>query len=178
MPYQNERGGLQRFDSNGILAVASALESVSKLGNAYFVNTNKVLLAASGNVRISFQNPAASGVNIVVYAFSTINDLATIAWSSIYENPTTGLPVAALAPFNQNRGSSNVTKALVKADSSLTVALSGGTLLETIGVPGNARTAFKDMNLVIPPNNIVGFNIPLAVAGSLGMQIYYYEEAI
>lgn len=151
------------------------LEDRVKNGTAYIASTNKINLAAAGNVRITFENPAGSGKTVYIYSFISATDIAALVFAELRQTPNSGLPSASGNIINQDRGSAATSIAVVKGDSDVLTPLGGGTKLTDLEVP-SGRSVFNEQLLVIPQGGLLGIQVPFGVAANSLFRVLYWEE--
>lgn len=154
-----------------------SFEQRVRQGNCYTVTSPQLTVAIASNARFTLSNPSGSGKNIIIYCLETYIASGTASYASIFSNPTTNLPAAALTPVNQNLTSANTSSAVVKADANL-AAMSGGTTMFTLPVPTGERVAYKEQLLIIPPGMMVGINAPLLLATNGSFKLDFWEEIL
>lgn len=148
------------------------------LGRFFLSSTGRVSLTAAGNFRATIQNPAGSGKTI------NLGRLAAFAtgtgYAGIRLNPTTGLPTTTpRAISNAVLGGGVAPAAVLRVDTDLTVALSGGTDTGlTFGIPGGTRTSLDLPPLVLSAGQTMGLNVPFAGAADVTMSVYWWETPV
>lgn len=153
----------------------STLEKRIRDGNAYVVSSGKIVLAGAANMRMTLENPSGSGKVLYLYNIIVASDIGAMSWADFYLAPTTGLPGTSKTPFNMNFASSNTSVALAKGDTNAT-ALSGGTALMQVAVPGLVRTSFDRGIVQMPANTKLGINTVFGAAVNASVELYFWEE--
>lgn len=180
-----QTGGLSRRDQEikigeyapEVYTVTAVTAAVAQQ-RFFLAGTGPLILALAGNARVTFANPAASGRNVHVGRLAAFSNAAGEA--SLFINPNTGLPATAARPqLNAIVGAAGGV-AVLKADTSTTTPLSGGTDTGMIlAFPANTRLSVDMPPLVLTPGVTVGINIPIAAASSRSiMAIYWLEEDV
>lgn len=179
--HEGSQGTYRRFQelSGGVLIPETvAVSPVSlALGDQRFflAGSGRLTLAVAGNVRALIRNPAGSGrtvyiARVVIFGTGT-------SWSSLYVNPTAGLPTTTRTRVNAVFGSSVTAVAEVLIDTNTTTALSGGSDTGiTVGSPANIRTVVDLPPFVLSPGVALGINGPFTGAADVAMSIYWWEE--
>lgn len=148
------------------------------LGRFFLSSTGRVTLTAAGNFRAVIQNPAGSAKNLSIARLSVF--ATATGYAGILLNPTVGVPVTAARPMsNAVLGGGLAPAAVLRADTDLTVALSGGTDTGlVVGVPGGSRTTIDLPPLVLSAGQTMGLNVPFAGAADVTMSIYWWESPV
>lgn len=148
-----------------------------RVGNCYTVTSPNLTAGLLTNIRATIQNPSGSARNFYIYCFESFIGSSGMFFADIVQNPSIGTPTTVITAVNQNLASANTASAVIKCDASNTALAPGtGTKLYTMGLPGNARTPFKEQLLVIPPNMTLGINIPILLVANVGFKIDFWEE--
>lgn len=176
--FTTANGYLNTIAARTTQVIRSALESAARAGTLYRVSTGKITLGLAGQLRVTLQNPTASGKTLIVHKITAGQSVATITWATTYHNPATNLPTTTITAKNQlftAANSNNSSVAVFKADTHATDALSGGTTLTSFMLPGSARTDYTDV-LVLQAGVTLGLNIAFVGAADTEMVFYYVEE--
>lgn len=146
-------------------------------GVLFVAGTGRLTIAAAGNYRLTFGNPAGSGKNLSIIRLALMPTVTS--FTDFRLNPNAGLPATAARKNNPGILGSNFTSvAVVKADTSTLTALSGGTDMEvTLGLPANQRTSIDLPPLIVPPGVTLGMNIAVTAASDLAASIYWKETS-
>jgi hypothetical protein len=159
------------------LPVTSLFAEMVGQGRFFLASTGKLALAAAGNARATFANPAGSGRNIYLARIASLAS-AGPAWATVLINPTAGLPATA-ARRHLNAlvsGADTQGVGVMKADVNLTTPLSGGTDTGVvIGIPAGSRVALDLPPFVLLPGQTLGFNLPFTGAADAVMSLYWAE---
>lgn len=149
-------------------------------GRMFVAGTGKLTLAAAGNFRATFTNPAASGRTCYIVRLAALSNTGP-AWARMYRNPDTNLPSSG-AVVNNNVAFGHPTAAVaeVKADTSLSSALGGG--VDTgidLGVPAGERVEITmAAPFVLGEGVSLGINVPFAGAADMSLSVYWFEEDV
>lgn len=145
-------------------------------GHAYLIGSGRISLSVAGNVRALISNPAGNTRGVVLLAVSSFG--SGTSWATLYENPTVGLPAAAVRPrwrLNPTAGDAGTVEVSVDVDT--TVALSGGTDTGIVlGLPGNSRSEIGPVGKLILPGQSIGVAVPFAGAADVAFNLYITEE--
>lgn len=152
-------------------------EALAQSGAYFFATSAKLDIGASEIVRATIENPAGSGVNLVLDDLVSVQNIGT-AWATVHVNPTAGLPTTLLTNRNAKVGHAGTAKAVIKVDDSLT-ALSGGEQIATMGVE-IGRDVVDLPPLTVPPGVTIGLNIPVGLisTGASSFAVYWWEEQV
>ena len=162
----------------GEVYTVNALSAALAQQRFFLAGTGPLVLALAGSVRATIGNPAASGRNVYVARLAIFSNAAGEA--SLFVNPTAGLPASAARPHLNGIVGAAAGVAVLKADTSTTTALSGGTDTGLIlAFPVSTRVSVDMPPLVLAPGVTLGINIPIAAASSRTiMAAYWFEEDV
>ncbi len=148
-------------------------------GRFYLAGSGQLSLAVAGNVRAMVANPADSGVVAYLVRMTTFG--TGRSWTTLYRNPTIGLPTTAVRPvLNAVMGPPvPAAKLELRVDTNATEALSGGIATGIVLGAGAERRNSVDLPpFVVYPGEVVGVNVPFAGAADATMNLYWYERLL
>lgn len=155
----------------------TVLEVAARNGQGYIGSTGPTAMSATLiNFRMLFSNPVGSGKTAYVTVLISESSTASMVFATVSANPTT-VPSTFGGAINNLSAGGAVAKCTIKADASAT-AISGGTVLTTLGIPGGAsgsRTVFREATFIIPAGVSMAVNIPFGVVTTSNCVIYWIE---
>lgn len=142
----------------------------------FLAGSGRLTLAAAGNVRGTFTNPAGSGRTCFIARIAGMS--TATGYLSLRRNPSTGLPVSAARPtLNAVLGSATNPVGMLKVDTDLVTALGGGTDTGIVlGAPANQRLSIELPPLVVLPGASLGLGVSFAGAADMTISVYWFEE--
>lgn len=138
--------------------------------------TGPLVLSLAGNIRATISNPVGSGVNVSVFRLVWFAN--AMGEASLFLNPTAGLPATAVRPrLNAIAGTAGGVGE-VKADTSTTTSLSGGTDTGVIiGLGANNREVVDLPPIILTPGVTLGINVPISATSSRSLlSVLWFEE--
>jgi hypothetical protein len=156
----------------------NALSAALAQQRFFLAGTGPLVLALAGNARATIGNPAGSGRNVYIARLVLFSNATGEA--SLFVNPTAGLPATGARSHLNGIVGAAAGVAVLKADTSTTTALSGGTDTGLImAFPVSTRVSVDMPPLVLTPGVTLGINIPIAAASSRSvMSVYWFEEDV
>lgn len=159
-------------------AGAVALEAASS-GRVKIYGTGVLVSAVTSNVRVTLENPAASGHRLTLIGLA-VSSSAT-GFAQVLVGPTAGLPITAARPaLNALVGAGAAAVASVKADDSAVTALSGGTDTGVhFGIGANApREIALPAPLILTAGVKIGLALNFTTAFNFSARFTFLEEPI
>jgi hypothetical protein len=150
--------------------------------NGFIYDSNNLSLTALQQLKATFENPAGSGVNIIVEGYAIPNAANVAAMATLHHQPTGGLPTTIFKPLPYLIGTdiSNPNNVgLFKADVSLITSggFSGGTPILSVPIKPMDRNFIEASPITLQPGARLGFILsPGLIMSSVSFVVYAREE--
>lgn len=171
------------FDGTNLLGyVSSDAVRRSALGQVYLGTTDVLNAGLGESIRATIENPAGSGVNILlVRLVATSEGAGQVVTSDTYINPDTNVPTTSFTPFNTLVGGP-AANGVFKADTGAG-NMSGGTLTDLHIALGGSRERTEislDAPVIVTPGVTLGIDIPLGATQTTNgaFAAYWIEDPI